>query len=41
VTIDYETKENQTVTIRDRDTMEQIRVNTSQLKSWLLERIQI
>ncbi len=41
VTIDYETKDNQTVTIRDRDTMEQIRVNTSELKSWLLERIQI
>lgn len=41
VTIDYETKENQTVTIRDRDSMEQIRVNTSQLKAWLLERIQI
>ena len=41
VTIDYETKDNGTVTIRDRDSMEQIRVNVSQLKSWLLERIQI
>ncbi len=38
LTVDFETIEQQpeSVTIRDRDTMEQIRVNTADLKSYLL-----
>ena len=39
ITVDSETLENQTVTIRERDSMEQVRVNISQLKSWLSERL--
>ena len=41
LTIDHQTKEDQTVTIRDRDTMEQIRIAMPQVKNWLLERILI
>lgn len=39
LTVDFETIENQpeSVTIRDRDTMEQIRVNTADLRSYLLD----
>jgi glycyl-tRNA synthetase len=33
VTVDYETKENDTVTLRHRDTMEQVRVKTADLVS--------
>ena len=36
VTIDFESLENDTVTIRDRDTMEQKRISTSELQSYLL-----
>ena len=38
ITVDFETfeKEPESVTIRDRDTMEQIRVNISDLKSYIL-----
>ena len=39
VTVDSETLENQTVTLRDRDTMEQTRVASSQLKEILTEKI--
>jgi glycyl-tRNA synthetase len=39
ITVDSETLENQTVTIRERDSMEQVRVNISMLKSWLSERL--
>jgi glycyl-tRNA synthetase len=39
VTIDSQTTEDQTVTIRDRDTLEQIRIDAGQLKGWLLGRI--
>ena len=39
VTIDFDTLENNTVTIRDRDTMEQIRLNISELESYIAERI--
>ena len=31
VTVDYQTLEDQTVTLRDRDSLEQIRISTSQL----------
>ncbi len=33
VTIDFETLENQTVTIRDRDTLKQERINIADIKS--------
>jgi len=39
ITVDSETLENQTVTIRERDSMEQVRVAISSLKSWLSERL--
>ena len=39
VTIDFDTLENDTVTIRDRDTMEQVRVNISDLESIIAEKI--
>lgn len=34
VTVDYETKEDASVTVRDRDTMEQERVKISELKEY-------
>ena len=40
VTIDFETLENDTVTIRDRDTMEQIRLNVSELESYIQKKIE-
>ncbi len=39
VTIDFDTLENETVTIRDRDTMEQIRMNISELEKYVSEKI--
>ncbi|GLR18159.1 glycine--tRNA ligase [Portibacter lacus] len=39
VTIDFDTLEDDTVTIRDRDTLEQIRVNISELKSVIGEKV--
>lgn len=39
VTIDFDTLENSTVTIRDRDTMEQIRLNIDELISYIGERV--
>ena len=39
VTIDFETLENGTVTIRDRDSMEQIRINISDLANYVNEKI--
>ena len=40
VTIDFDTLEDETVTIRDRDTMEQIRVKISELENWIEEKIE-
>lgn len=40
VTIDFETLENDTVTIRDRDTMEQIRIPMNEVAKYVEERIQ-
>ena len=40
VTIDFDTLEDNTVTIRDRDTMEQIRVKIDDLETWLNEKIE-
>ena len=39
VTIDFETLENNTVTVRDRDTMEQIRVSANELEKIVSEKI--
>ena len=39
VTVDFDTLEDNTVTIRDRDTMEQVRVNIDELESWLNEKL--
>ena len=35
VTIDFETENDSSVTIRDRDTMEQVRVKIDELETWL------
>lgn len=40
VTIDFDTLEDDTVTIRDRDTMEQVRVKIDELNKWLQEKIE-
>ena len=40
VTIDFDTLEDECVTIRDRDTMEQVRVNIDELENWLNKKIQ-
>lgn len=39
VTIDFDTLENDTVTIRERDTMQQIRLPISQLTSYIAEKV--
>ncbi len=39
ITIDFDTLEDNTVTIRDRDTMEQIRLPISDLKNYIAEKI--
>ena len=41
VTVDYKTLEDQTVTIRNRDTMEQERVEVSRLKNYLREKFDL
>lgn len=38
VTIDFETREDHSVTVRDRDTMEQVRIKIEDLKDYLLEK---
>ncbi len=40
ITVDFQTQEDQTVTIRDRDSMEQIRLPISGLKAFLEEKLQ-
>ena len=40
VTIDFDTLEDETVTIRDRDTMKQIRIKIDELENWLQEKIE-
>ena len=39
VTIDFDTLEDNSVTIRDRDTMEQVRVKINKLENWLEDKI--
>ena len=41
VTIDFDTLENGTVTVRDRDTMEQIRLPISELAAYVEEKIRL
>ena len=40
VTIDFDTLEDEAVTIRDRDTMEQVRVKIDELESWIQEKVE-
>jgi glycyl-tRNA synthetase len=37
--VDGQTSEDQTVTVRDRDTLEQVRVSTDKLVEYVAERI--
>jgi glycyl-tRNA synthetase len=39
ITVDFETPGDQAVTVRERDSMAQERVNLSQLKTYLFERL--
>ncbi len=39
ITIDFDTLEDETVTIRDRDTMEQVRVKIDELEAWISEKM--
>jgi glycyl-tRNA synthetase len=39
VTVDGQTSEDNTVTVRDRDSMEQVRISTDQLKTYLREKL--
>ncbi len=39
VTIDFETMENDTVTVRDRDTMEQVRIKIDELNKYIFEKV--
>jgi glycyl-tRNA synthetase len=39
ITIDFETLEDQAVTIRDRDTMAQERIGINQVEAWLAPRL--
>ena len=40
VTVDFDTLEDEMVTIRDRDTMEQIRIKIDEIEKWIEEKIQ-
>ena len=39
ITVDDETLENNTVTIRDRDTMEQVTISVDEIQNYISERI--
>lgn len=39
ICVDYETKENETVTIRERDSMEQVRMPMAELADYILKRV--
>ena len=40
VTIDFDTLEDDTVTVRDRDTMEQIRLKIDELEEWIAKKVE-
>ena len=39
ITIDFETLENETFTVRDRDTMQQVRMNSDELIKFIEEKL--
>ncbi|RMH21930.1 MAG: hypothetical protein D6701_01880, partial [Gemmatimonadetes bacterium] len=39
VTVDGQSNEDGTVTIRDRDTLEQVRVSADTVRDWITERL--
>jgi glycyl-tRNA synthetase len=39
ITVDFDSLESDTVTVRDRDTMEQVRMKTSELRPFLAEKL--
>lgn len=41
ITVDFDTLEDNTVTIRDRDTMEQIRININEIENWMKDKFEI
>ena len=41
ITYDFESLEDQAVTIRERDTMEQVRIPLTDVRGWLLERLDV
>jgi len=41
ITVDTQTLADGTVTVRERDSMEQVRVASTQLKNYLVEKIQL
>lgn len=41
VTVDFDTLENDTVTVRDRDTMQQIRLHVDELKNYISKKIEL
>ncbi|TVR50396.1 MAG: glycine--tRNA ligase [Gemmatimonadales bacterium] len=41
ITVDGQTAEDGTVTVRDRDSLEQVRVDASQVKGWIRERLEV
>ena len=40
VTVDFDTLEDDAVTVRDRDTMEQVRIKIDELEAWIAEKIE-
>ena len=40
VTVDFDTLEDEAVTVRDRDTMEQVRIKIDDLEAWIAEKIE-
>ena len=40
VTIDFDTLEDDSVTVRDRDTMEQVRIKIDELEAWIQEKVE-
>jgi len=41
VTVDFDSKDDNAVTVRDRDSMEQVRIPMAELKAWLTARISV
>ena len=41
ITYDFDSVEDNAVTIRDRDSMEQVRIPIAEVKTWLLDRLEV